>query len=143
MDWGRMTVFGVVATAMLTVLMLGAQLSGRTRLDLPLVLGTLVIEDPDRARIAGVLVHLSMGQLFSLFCAAGFAAFDDTKPKTSSTSSSPSAAHSASTPRRWTRQPGAHLGNQPQALTHAALLRAAYARQAPTQRFGAGREDDT
>ena len=36
-----------------------------------------------------------------------------------------SPARSASTPRRWTRPPTVHLGNYPQALTHAALVQAA------------------
>lgn len=76
MDWHGWAVFGVVATALLTVVLLGAQLSGRTRLDLPLVLGTLVVDDPDRARVVGFVLHLSMGQFFALFYAAGFDALD-------------------------------------------------------------------
>jgi hypothetical protein len=33
--------------------MIAAQLAGLTRLDLPLVLGTIVTADPDRARVLG------------------------------------------------------------------------------------------
>src|SRR2546423_5908538 len=74
MDWGGWAVFGVVATAGLTAVMMAAQLRGFTRLDLPLMLGTLVSADPDRARVAGFVLHLGMGQFFALFYAAGFAA---------------------------------------------------------------------
>ncbi|HET8603490.1 MAG TPA: hypothetical protein VFM09_06140 [Marmoricola sp.] len=66
MDWAGWAVFGLVATAVLTAVMTGAQLTGLTRLDLPLVLGTAVTEDPDRARAAGFLAHLLVGQAFAL-----------------------------------------------------------------------------
>jgi hypothetical protein len=69
-------VFGLVATTGLTTVMIGAQLAGRTRLDLPLMLGTIVAEDPDRARVAGFVIHLAIGQFFALFYAAGFAALE-------------------------------------------------------------------
>ncbi len=76
MDWGGWAVFGIVATALLTAVLLGAQLSGRTRLDLPLVLGTLVVADPDRARVVGFFLHLVVGQFFALFYTAGFSALE-------------------------------------------------------------------
>jgi hypothetical protein len=38
-----------------------------------MVLGTLLTEDPDRARVAGFVIHLSAGQLFALGYAATFA----------------------------------------------------------------------
>lgn len=66
MDWGGWAVFGLVSTAALTAVMTSAQLAGLSRLDLPLVLGTLVTEDPDRARVAGFVIHLGVGQLFAL-----------------------------------------------------------------------------
>jgi hypothetical protein len=73
-DWVGWAVFGLVATTGLTAVMMAAQLAGRTRLDLPLMLGTMTTEDPDRARVAGFAVHLGVGQVFALFYAAGFAA---------------------------------------------------------------------
>ncbi len=73
MDWAGWALFGLVATALLTIVMIAAQLAGLTRLDLPLVLGTLVTEDPDRARVAGFLIHLAIGQGFALGYAASFA----------------------------------------------------------------------
>ena len=50
-----------------------------------------------------------------------------TKRPSCSPTSSTSPTRSASTPRRWTRQTPQHLGNYPQALTHAALVQAALA----------------
>jgi uncharacterized membrane protein YagU involved in acid resistance len=73
MDWAGWAVFGLVATAALTAVMTTAQLAGLTRLDLPLVLGTLVTEDPDRARLAGFVIHLGVGQIFALGYATVFA----------------------------------------------------------------------
>jgi hypothetical protein len=72
MDWAGWALFGLVATAALTVVMIMAQLAGLTRLDLPLLLGTIVTEDPDRARVAGFGLHLVIGQGFALGYAASF-----------------------------------------------------------------------
>jgi hypothetical protein len=73
MDWAGWALFGLFATAALTVVMTAAQLLGRTRLDLPLLLGTFVTEDPDRARVAGFFLHLAIGQGFAFGYAAAFA----------------------------------------------------------------------
>lgn len=76
MDWAGWALFGLVATAVLTAVMIAAQLGGLSRLDLPLLLGTFVTEDPDRARVAGFLIHLGVGQAFALGYAASFALLD-------------------------------------------------------------------
>ena len=76
MDWSGWALFGLVATAGLTAVMIAAQLAGLTRLDLPLLLGTLFTEDPDRARVAGFFVHLGIGQGFAFGYAASFALLD-------------------------------------------------------------------
>lgn len=73
MDWVGWAVFGLVATTALTAVLIAAQLAGLTRLDLPLVLGTTVTEDPDKARVAGFFIHLAAGQAFALGYAATFA----------------------------------------------------------------------
>jgi hypothetical protein len=73
MDWAGWALFGLLATAILTAVMITAQLLGWTRLDLPLVLGTLLTGDPDRARVVGFFVHLAVGEGFALGYAAGFA----------------------------------------------------------------------
>jgi hypothetical protein len=67
---------GLVATAALTTVLISAQLAGLTRLELPLVLGTIVTEDPDRARVAGFFIHVFVGQGFALGYAIIFAVLD-------------------------------------------------------------------
>ncbi len=76
MDWAGWAVFGVAATAALTALLIGAQLAGVTRLDIPLLLGTFLTEDLDRARVFGFFLHLLFGQMFALGYAVGFAVLD-------------------------------------------------------------------
>jgi hypothetical protein len=76
MDWAGWALFGLVATTTLTAVMIVAQLAGLTRLDLPLLLGTIVTEDPDRARIAGFFMHLVIGQGFAFGYAASFSLLD-------------------------------------------------------------------
>jgi hypothetical protein len=73
MDWAGWALFGLAATAVLTGIMIAAQLAGLTRLDLPLVLGSFVAEEPDRARVAGFFIHLAVGQSFALLYTAAFA----------------------------------------------------------------------
>ena len=72
MDWAGWALFGLVATAILTAVMITAQLAGVSRLDLPLLLGMVVTENPDRARAAGFFIHLAIGQAFALGYAACF-----------------------------------------------------------------------
>lgn len=73
MDWGGWVTFGFGATVLLTALMAGAQLAGWSRMDIPLILGTMFVADPDRARVIGFVAHLVNGQIFALFYAAAFA----------------------------------------------------------------------
>ncbi|MGH2789068.1 MAG: hypothetical protein ACRDJV_14365 [Actinomycetota bacterium] len=73
MDWGGWATFGFGATVALTAILVGSQLAGLTRMDIPMMLGTMFIEDPDMARVAGFFMHLVNGQLFALFYASGFA----------------------------------------------------------------------
>jgi hypothetical protein len=73
MDWQGWLTFGFVATAVLTALMVAAQLGRQTRMDLPTMLGTMVTADLDRARLPGILIHFLNGQVFALFYASAFA----------------------------------------------------------------------
>ncbi len=72
MDWSGWATFGFGATIALTGIMVAAQLAGLTRMDLPMMLGTLVVGDADRARVAGFFVHLLVGQFFAVFYLAAF-----------------------------------------------------------------------
>lgn len=76
MDWDGWAVFGLLATTALTAVLVTAQMAGLTRLDVPLMLGTVVVADPDRARVAGFFIHLANGQLFALGYAVVFALLD-------------------------------------------------------------------
>ena len=73
MDWAGWATFGFVATVILTSVMVASQLLGLSRMDLPLMLGTIFVEDPDRARVVGFFVHLLNGQVFALLYVAAFA----------------------------------------------------------------------
>lgn len=73
MDWSGWAIYGPVATVFLTAALVGAQLAGLTRLDIPLMLGTVFTRDPDRARFVGFFLHLISGQFFSLFYGLAFA----------------------------------------------------------------------
>ena len=76
MDWGGWATFGFGATVALTAILVGAQLAGRTRMDLPMMLGTIFVDDPDRARVVGSVVHLVNGQAFAVLYASGFSLMD-------------------------------------------------------------------
>jgi hypothetical protein len=73
MDWAGWATFGFVATIFLTGIMAASQFFGLSRMDLPLILGTIFIEDPDRARVLGFFIHLVNGQIFALLYAGAFA----------------------------------------------------------------------
>src|SRR3989337_870572 len=73
MDWAGWATFGFVATVALTTIMVAAQLAGLSRMDIPMMLGTMFVEDPDRARVVGFVIHLMNGQVFALLYAAAFA----------------------------------------------------------------------
>jgi hypothetical protein len=71
-DWIGWLTFGFVATAVLTAVLVGAQLAGLTRMDIPALLGTIFVADLDRARVLGLFMHMGVGQFFALFYASGF-----------------------------------------------------------------------
>jgi hypothetical protein len=75
-DWAGWAVFGLVATVTLTGIMVAAQFAGLSRMDIPLMLGTLFTDRPDRARFYGFLVHVVNGQIFAIGYAAAFTILD-------------------------------------------------------------------
>jgi hypothetical protein len=77
MDWTGWATFGFGATVALTAALVTAQLAGLTRMDIPMLLGTVFVEDPDKARVVGFFVHLVNGQIFALMYAIGFAVLDE------------------------------------------------------------------
>ncbi len=46
-------------------------------MDIPMMLGTIFVEDPDKARVVGFFIHLVNGQFFALFYASAFALLDE------------------------------------------------------------------
>jgi len=64
--------WSLVATVILTTMMRGTQAFGITRMDLPLMLGTMLTPDRDRAKVAGFLAHLLNGWIFGAIYTAAF-----------------------------------------------------------------------
>lgn len=73
-DWAGWAVFGFGATVALTAIMSAVQMAGWSRMDMPMMLGTMFVEDPDRARVVGFFVHMMNGYIFALLYAGAFAA---------------------------------------------------------------------
>src|SRR5436309_702622 len=65
--WEQWLFWSFVATLALVAAESIAQGLGFTRLNLPLILGAALTSDRDRARAFGILLHIFMGWLFSLF----------------------------------------------------------------------------
>ena len=73
--WGALA-GGFVGTIVLTSGLRLAQELGWTRMDIPLLLGTVFTDDRDRATVIGVAVHFLNGLLFALGYYAIFSAVD-------------------------------------------------------------------
>jgi hypothetical protein len=71
--WGALA-GGAVGTVVLTSFLRIAQELGWTRMDLPLLLGTVFTDDRSRASVAGYFLHFVNGLLFSLVYYAIFRA---------------------------------------------------------------------
>jgi hypothetical protein len=68
---------GFVGTLVLTTGLRLAQVAGLTRMDIPLLLGTIFTEDRRRASVIGYALHFVNGLLFALGYAAIFYAVDE------------------------------------------------------------------
>jgi len=73
--WGTLA-GAVVGTIVLTSALRVSQAAGWTRMDIPLLLGTVFTDDRDRATVIGVAVHFLNGLLFALGYYAIFRAVD-------------------------------------------------------------------
>jgi hypothetical protein len=73
--WGALA-GGVIGTVVLTSTLRIAQAAGWTRMDIPLLLGTMFTERRGRASAIGYLVHFVNGLLFALAYYAIFRAVD-------------------------------------------------------------------
>ena len=72
MNKRSVTLWGFVATVVLTGVMSGSQGLGLTRMSLPYMLGTIFTPDRDRAKFVGFGVHMLNGWLFAAVYAAAF-----------------------------------------------------------------------
>ncbi|MGI8707000.1 MAG: hypothetical protein ACR2LG_02170 [Actinomycetota bacterium] len=77
MDWHGWATFGFGATVALTAILVASQLAGLTRMDIPMMLETIFVEDPDKARVVGFFMHLLNGQAFALIYASAFSALGE------------------------------------------------------------------
>ena len=71
--WGALA-GGLVGAAVFSIGLELSQAVGITRMDVPLLLGSALVENRDRARALGYLAHLAIGPLFALVYWAVFAA---------------------------------------------------------------------
>ncbi|MGH2978092.1 MAG: hypothetical protein ACRDLQ_00460 [Solirubrobacterales bacterium] len=74
--WGAIA-GGFVGTLLLTTGLAAASELRLTRIDLPFLLGTMLMADRTRAKALGYLLHFVAGQVFALVYYAVFAAIDE------------------------------------------------------------------
>ncbi len=72
MNWGDVALWGFAATVVMTSIMVLAQQLYLTRMSLPLMLGTMLTANRDRAPLIGIAVHLLNGWIFALIYVAAF-----------------------------------------------------------------------
>ncbi len=70
--WRDEMLWGFVATLILTLIMRLGQAAGITRIDLPLMLGTMTTPNRDRAKIYGTLIHMFNGWMLGGIYVAAF-----------------------------------------------------------------------
>ena len=72
MDLPSALIWGFGATIALTTIMMAARALGRTRIDLPFVLGLMFTPDGDRAKVYGFVIHVANGWIFAFVYVAAF-----------------------------------------------------------------------
>lgn len=65
-NWSNWIVSGLIATLALSTMLSASQGLGLTRINIPYLLGTVLTEHREKARIYGFLAHLVNGWLFSI-----------------------------------------------------------------------------
>lgn len=66
--------WGLAATIVMTTIMYGSQFAGLSRLSLPILVGTCLTAERDRATVLGFITYMIGGWAFALLYAALFAA---------------------------------------------------------------------
>ncbi len=72
MNWASWAVWGFAATVVLTTILAMSQGIKWTRLNIPLMLGTMLTPDRDKAKWIGIFIHFLNGYAFSLIYVATF-----------------------------------------------------------------------
>jgi uncharacterized membrane protein YagU involved in acid resistance len=75
MNTGSVLIWGFAATVVLTTILRASQAFGRTRIDLPFILGAMFTPDRDKAKVYGAVIHLVNGWLFAMVYALAFQAY--------------------------------------------------------------------
>jgi hypothetical protein len=66
MNWGALLAAGALATLVLTTALRAANETGLTRVDLPLLMGTVLTSDRRRAKLLGYVLHFLVGLAFAV-----------------------------------------------------------------------------
>jgi hypothetical protein len=66
MNWGALLAAGALATLVLTTALRAANETGLTRVDLPLLMGTVFTSDRRRAKLLGYALHFLVGLVFAV-----------------------------------------------------------------------------
>lgn len=66
MNWSSWIFSGFIATLVFSALLATSQGLGLTRMNLPYMLGTIITQDRDRARLYGFIAHIVNGWSFSI-----------------------------------------------------------------------------
>jgi hypothetical protein len=72
MNWSSWLIWGFGATIVLTIILSVSQGLKLTRISIPLLLGTLVTPNRDKAKWLGIFIHIINGLIFSLIYVAAF-----------------------------------------------------------------------
>jgi uncharacterized membrane protein YagU involved in acid resistance len=75
MHWANWAIWGFGATVILTTFLSMSQGIKWTRLNIPLMLGTMLTSDRDKAKWCGIFIHMLNGYIFSLIYVATFHAW--------------------------------------------------------------------